>query len=170
MAKQSPSDFDAEYSQRLGDFIQQFSQLELALFYLLCKVAHVDEKIGQALFSGARADALISLIRRCHEAREIEIPPDTERALQQIAVLNGARNDTVHLIRDWQAPRGKRTFTNKMRYPPRTAKTVTISASDLEAMDSDTLAIEGFLLNDCEYLLPATWRYRPPTQASKGRK
>jgi hypothetical protein len=176
MAKRSPSEIDAEYSKRLGDFIQTFGQLEVALFYLLCDVAEINEEVGRALFSGTRADGLIANIRRCFEARNIDIPEDTERALQQSAILNGARNDTVHLIRDWEArKKGKTTFTNRMRYLPRTARTVTITAGDLEAMDFDAFAIEAFLLNtkysdESRYTLPRAWRYKPPSQASKGRK
>ena len=86
------------YYVELGYFINAFSFMETGLFLVLCKVARIPQPIGLALFSGTRADAFLSLIRRAHEARNIEIKPWLERALQQAAIINGVRNDLVHLI------------------------------------------------------------------------
>ena len=62
------------YYNSLGSFIHIFGLAEAVLKRLLAQTVGVDEKTALAIFSGVRADGISSLIRRCYEAREIEIP------------------------------------------------------------------------------------------------
>lgn len=91
-----PEHIMARYRHALGEFIHDFAWLEVCLVHLLCAVAGIDDKLGPALFSGARAETLTGFIRKCYVAQDRQIDPYLDRALAQVTVLNGARNEVVH--------------------------------------------------------------------------
>lgn len=166
------------YYYRLGLFITQFSFFEAALFLALCKVAGIKQGMGQALFSGARADALLTLIRRAHEARGLPIKPWLDRALQQAALINGVRNDLVHLIISKESPGF--TLTSEFRKMSGRAKSVTVTLETIEALCDDLLTIFDAMCLAAKTLNPEgkarwrkllesaqkPWRYKPPEQES----
>lgn len=84
------------YRHALGQFVEDFSWMEVCLFKLLCAAIPVPENVGQALFSGARAEALIGNIRRCYGAHEHTLEPYLDAALGQATSLNSIRNEVVH--------------------------------------------------------------------------
>lgn len=165
------------YHLQVGRFIFNFSRLEVGLFKELCHIAQLETTVGKALLSGHRSETLISLIRRCYEARNMEIPPLLERVLQRASLLNNVRNDLVHLT--VTSSMGEMVASNRARYMPTKAKEVTVSSAMVDAIWRDTFQARRAL----EYLdgerrgspritsshyadIHDPWRYKPPEQAS----
>lgn len=189
MAKEPSEPFEERYWRRLGAFIHQFTIMEVQFFRLLCAVAKIEIGIGRALFNGTRLDGLINNIRRCHEALEMEVSPVLEGALVQAAILNGARNDAIHLLaKEWPEEGDDHTallLTNSHRYMPGKAKTVPLSPRNLEAMwlDAQQINLIAWMMTS-ERLEPgstkefkdewaalyAPWLYKSPEQSSSRRK
>ncbi len=126
------------YQSALGQFIHDFTILELFIFSLLCAAAGVTDEIGRAIFSGTRADQMISLIKRCFEVREREIPEFLNRAFLQAGVLNKARNEVVHFVTMSIEDDDDAVYaTSTMRTIASKAKELTIQPEALEAMAQD---------------------------------
>lgn len=167
------------YRRALGSFIHDFTVLEVSRFRLLCVAAGVTEEVGQALFSGARADGMLQQIRRCYRAREWKIEPHLESALSQVVIINSARNAAVHYL-TLQVEDDERAVlaTNHLRYPRENAKEVRISPESLDEAGSDCRRI-GAVLSVATFEIrepgstgklgqnmksaPPAWRYRPPS-------
>lgn len=144
------------YRLALGTFIHDFAMLEAFLFDLLCAAAGVSSEIGGALFSGARAENLMSLTKRCYEASETEFPPFLQRAFSQITVLNHARNDAVHFVTlGMQDDEEQVLATSALRNMPSRAKEIVTSPAGLEAMSKDARVIPALLM-------VATYEIRDP--------
>lgn len=169
----------SRYRYALGEFIHDFSWLETRLFDLLCTVAGVTEEIGQALFSGTRADQLISFIKRCYVAQELELEPYVARAFAQVSVINAARNKAVHFVTLGLEDSETEVFvTNRFRHLRRDWKDEAHTAEMLRAMAKDTRIISAILtVADSEAKEPGStgkllsemrgkqrpWRYKPPS-------
>lgn len=182
----SPEHVLERYRHALGEFIHDFTWLEVCLFGLLCAVAGTSTEIGQALFSGARADTLIKLINRCYTAQEREPEPYLVRALEQISLLNSVRNSVVHSTTfAIEQNEDEVLATNLFRYMPKDVKELTFSPETLYAMAKDARVIPAMLLvAECETRKPGStgglsaemagarppWHYKSPPQASAGRK
>jgi len=89
-------DLERLYYRSLGLYIHLFGLTEAMLRRVLTETVGVDEPTALAIFSGVRADGISSLIRRCYEARNVELPAELSALLQQFAVLNNLRNDLIH--------------------------------------------------------------------------
>src|SRR5262245_38145535 len=85
-----------EYWVALGRFIHKFSQTENMVVVLLAVVAGLDVADQRALFSGTRVTDACNFVRRLFEAKGRELPKDLQRAFEQLAAINGTRNDIVY--------------------------------------------------------------------------
>jgi len=90
---------DPAYFRALGLFVDQFAQVEGALFRFLSVFAGVDHEIARAILSGARVDAACSFLRRIPDVkgraknpRNVNLP----RVLEQLLIINNVRNDILH--------------------------------------------------------------------------
>jgi hypothetical protein len=181
-----PDDVVTRYRYALGTFINEFTWMEMFLFHLLCAAANVTEGVGQALFSGARADEMTKLVRRCYEASDKQLEPWLERALSQITVLNGVRNQVVHYTTAGIEDNFDEVWaSNRYRYPSKTAKDLRFKPEDLMAMANDSRIIIAYLTTGTEEnkkpgSMPTivegmqgkqpAWHYKSPQPASPGHK
>jgi hypothetical protein len=127
------------YLKALGDFIDTFSHLEGAVFFLLVNHAGVTMSVGRAIFSGTRIDAAISFIRRIHAANTgIEKMPDEEEdLLMRLQTLNTARNELVHFGGTLNEA-NERVVSNWIKaHIDKALKEQPISAEMVEAMTHD---------------------------------
>ncbi|MEA3033982.1 MAG: hypothetical protein QOH86_1998 [Sphingomonadales bacterium] len=136
----------ARYRHALGEFIHDFAWLEVCLVHVLCAVAGIKDEIGPVLFSGTRANDLISFIRKCYIAQEREIEIYLDRALTQVSLLNSARNEVVHFttfgIEDSE---DAVLATNQFRLMPGNVKNRLLTPEVLLAMSKDARVISGML-------------------------
>lgn len=174
------------YTRSLGGFIHDFTLLEISLFRLLCEAAELTEEIGYALFSGARADAMIQQIRRCYRARGWEALPFLESALSQITAINSLRNIAVHFVTlEVEDDDREVLATSQLRYLPENARDMRISPETLDDASKDCRVIGAVLMVASEEIrqpgstgqlgvetaaTPLSWRYKPPSQDNPRRK
>lgn len=176
----------ARYRHALGEFIHDFVWIEVCIFNLLCATARMSRPIGQALFSGARAEQLIGHIRRCYDARNKVIEPYLDRALAQSIVLNKARNQVVHFFTIGIEDSETEVFaTNQFRYLTQNATDIRVSPETLNDMAQDARIISAILMTtEAEMRHPGRmptimadmrnehlqWCYKPSQPAQKVRK
>lgn len=161
----------------LGQFINLFSIVENAARKLMSTMAGADEATALALFSGVRTDQAIANIRRMYLARKEPIPPALDAALQQLAVINGFRNDILHHRVDFE------------QTPPVTtnrAAVLTDSAVRETVIEASTLLNAGFDLgrillilagftypenpraqDDIDFAIREPWHHKPASQPRK---
>lgn len=173
-------EFGEEFYPPLGRFIRNFTFLEYWLYRELLYVADITPGIGKALFSGTRADTLTTLIRRCYEAKGLQLEPLIERILQHTSLLNAARNDAVHSR--YVFGLDEVTMDNKHRTLAGRAKESKLSIELLDDMSADAWQGGSALMARARererpgLTKPETlasfdepWRYKPPSPASPRR-
>jgi hypothetical protein len=92
---QSEKAFDAE----LGHFMDTFSLVEGLLLFLVISYAKLPTAVGKALLSPLRVDSGVTVLKRVIEARRLKTKRAKEivAVLDQLVVINKARNDIFHL-------------------------------------------------------------------------
>lgn len=177
-----------KYYLALGRFVDAFSDIEDHVFMTLGTEAGMVPPFAQALFSGTRVDAAISLIRRLYESKERVIPERLSDVLSQLAAINTVRNNILHF--------GVRQFNHQLQvsnsvraHSERSHKVFTVSAEMLDDMraDLDTMgyslalhiaqtnmpeAFTGSGNTRRDQLLAAAqapWRYKPAAQGKSDR-
>jgi hypothetical protein len=129
------------YWLSLGRFIHRFALLEQQIHYLLRIASKISRQADQALLSGTRADAAISLLRRSYEVHGETEDPVLTRAIAQFGIINSARNDVVHMgaIQDGDAflvTNQNRTIASKARTNRFTAEILDQMTADLETISA----------------------------------
>jgi adenylosuccinate lyase len=87
-----------EYYEALGRFTDMFSQVETAIALTLWYYAKLTKDIAIIIFAGARIEVSSSYIKQLAKVTgaKAELQHDLEYILQQLGIINGARNDIVH--------------------------------------------------------------------------
>jgi hypothetical protein len=97
-----------KYYRAVGHIIDLFASTEDMLVTELARLCGVSDPVAQAIFSGTRVDAAMSLIKRVLDAKgaTAEEREPYEIAFEQLRLLNSARNEIVHhgahLTLDWE--------------------------------------------------------------------
>lgn len=167
-----------KYYLMLGRFIQRFSSIEAAMQKLLSHYTDVSPTVARSIFSGVRMDQASSFIRRIHKARSIEMHPILGGALDQIGVINTARNYIIHYGAEFDA--GEPLYVSNQRVVNRPEETqrFPISISILDALTADIAHIQlrfGLIRNQSEMkparfqktaqnFLKRAWRYKHAPQ------
>jgi hypothetical protein len=120
-----------QYYMLLGRFVTNFSFVEQHVQSLLWRLAKLESPISQAILSGVRTEAAISLIYRIADAERWskEKKEAYKDALDQLQVINKLRNDLLHRGSRLQ-PNGTWLITNEhfVHIPERTINvTLTVS-------------------------------------------
>lgn len=164
---------DTKYRLALGTFIEMFSNAEIGLFFLLQHFAKVTPEIGNAVFSGARSEQIISFIRRIWQVNapgEIE-RKELEEAFFHMKLINDIRNDLVHLGTDVYEGEG-RIVSNWVRALTQDhINERRVSPEMLHDMSEDSLKIGAIFSkyaipesdNSMSSYLTAAWKYIPPS-------
>jgi hypothetical protein len=84
------------YHLALGRFVDAFATAEHNLKFAFAETAKIPRDVAQAIFSGTRVDAAISLIRRLYEAKGINPEPEVEIALSHMNTILTVRNEIMH--------------------------------------------------------------------------
>lgn len=89
-----------KFKLAVGDLILAFADLEVNLFGLLRFYGNISEPVGHAIFSGARASAMIGYIRAI--AHNTKLDPvraaDLDEVFSQIQAINTMRDMIVHHV------------------------------------------------------------------------
>lgn len=160
------------YFQRLGEFIEQFAQLEVLLFYFHTKVCGIPITAARVAHAGTRVENMIEHLRQL-------LPPSDlaymGRVLEQIKVINTTRNIIVHYA-SHPVSEGSRVTSDSHRIPDlRRPRAYEVSATTLEDMTADCRSIMLELLLGLSYgdvitrtraeqdfpALGGAWRYTP---------
>jgi hypothetical protein len=171
----------------LGEFVLSFAFCEGDILRVLQTLSKVSPKVGQAVFSGVRAEGAVQSINRILEVSP-KIADATKKrysdAFKQFKHINDARNLILHhgLKRE-----GKETVATNRRtaLTESRVRTVPISANVLDAMSEDLLSIQLLLAVNDIALNPdggeekaeklygdsfeKSWRYTPPPQSPRGK-
>ena len=162
------------YYYELGLFVQHFSKIETLLQYALWFYSDTSEQTARAVFSGVRVEQAVSFIKRLHRSKDIEMHPLLSASLDQIGVINAARNLIVHygarfeddLPKYVTNARSVLKVTEALKYP--------ISSHILSGLTRDLVHIQfsiGLVLGHAagpiddfedraERLLRYAWRYK----------
>lgn len=175
-------DIDAIFtSAAFGNFLNLWARVEQFVFELLQREAGLKRPIFNAIFPDLRTHAAISVLDRVLDAKSKKLNPMTRAALNQLAVLNTARNALVH----WgiSSEDGKLFATNTARQYGTKRKPLAYPYNMLaiQAMLDDTAIISKILLieiwpvrwrksaenyskvkAECIEALRSPWRYIPP--------
>lgn len=97
----APNEASEEGQKRLaalGRFILRFANTESLLFTTLCVVAQVNPKVGQAIFSGSKADGAVQFIKRMFQVMNVPVAlkASYEDLFEHFAQINSARNLILH--------------------------------------------------------------------------
>ncbi len=125
------------YYLALGMFIQRYAGIEARLQALLWRYAEVPPEVARSIFSGVRVDQAVSFIKRLHKSRGIEMHPMMIDTLDQIGVINAARNLTIHYGAEFD--KGEPQFVTDQRISnrPEDARWFPISVKALDALTAD---------------------------------
>jgi hypothetical protein len=84
------------YYLELGRFIQRFAGIEAKLQDVLWHFSGVSPEVARSIFSGVRPDQAVSFIKRLNRSRGTELHPMLAETLDQVSVINAARNMIIH--------------------------------------------------------------------------
>jgi hypothetical protein len=88
-----------EFNMRLGTFIELFANVETELLLVVKHYAKIDADIARAILSPLRVEAAINHLHRIIEVRRLRSLKvvELEEILTQLAHINKARNDVLHM-------------------------------------------------------------------------
>jgi hypothetical protein len=88
----------AEYYEALGRFVDVFSRVEAAVTLTLWHYAKAPPEIAKVVFSGTKVDVGSQYIKQIASATNVpqELREDLEDVLQQLGIINRARNYIMH--------------------------------------------------------------------------
>ena len=126
-----------KYYLALGRFIQRFAGIEASLQSLLWRYAEVSPEIARSIFSGVRVDQAMSFIKRLHKSREIEMHPMMLNTLDQIGVINTARNLIIHYGAKFDKGEPQFVTNQRLAIRPEDAQWLPISVQAFDALTAD---------------------------------
>jgi len=166
----------------LGRFAAQFATTEVAIFGLMVSLSGIDPKLGPAVFGSMKVDGCIATIRRLSEARDEPLNPAIEKSLVHLKQISEVRNAILHYGTAHDIDSPAPSPTARSGHSDR-AKIFDVSVSAIDALTRDVTDIGVlFLLYPARHVQPdifrdhsrtiseGSWLYRPPPQASKGRR
>lgn len=167
------------YYLALGLFVQRYAGIEARLQTLLWRYAEVPPEVARSIFSGVRVDQAMSFVKRLHKSREIEMHPMMIDTLDQIGVINTARNLIIHYGAKFD--KGEPQFVSNRRIAnrPEDAQWFPISVQTLDALTADIshihLRINLLVQHDrmkqerfekgVERMMQRAWRYKHVPEA-----
>lgn len=190
-AKYAPDEASEEGQKRLaalGRFILRFANTESILFTTLCVVCHVHPKIGQAIFSGTRADAAIQYIKRVFQVVNMpgNLKASYEDLFEHFTQINSARNLILHygissVGDEFVATDKLKALTeDRVRSMPVSAEILDQMSADLEKINatlmlnllaSDADKQEASAKSNVGPVSQQSWLYTPqPAQTKKSEK
>lgn len=167
------------YYEALGRFIDMFSRVETAMTLTLWHYAKTPPEVAKVVLAGTKIEIGVSHIKKL--AADTDTSPekqaDLNYVLQQVGIINGARNDIVHFgaksIAEGQAivSNALKARGDERRFP--------ISPTSLDQMTTDLRKIAAHLnynhlgrprphgalgIETLERVLRAPWLYKHPVQ------
>ena len=87
-----------EYYGALGRFVDMFSRAEAAVALTLWHYAKTSPEIAKVVFAGTKTDVASTYLKQLAKATGAskELRDDLEDVLQQLGIINGARNAILH--------------------------------------------------------------------------
>jgi hypothetical protein len=169
-----------EYYEALGRFTDIFSQVETAIATTLWFYANTTKDIAKIIFAGARIEVSSSYIKQLAKVTgtKTELQHYLEYILQQLGIINGARNDIVNFgATSIVEGRGIVSNALKTKEEPRVFQ---ISTTLLDKMTADLRKVIFHLRyrhydasldhGEADEILQTPWRYKhplPPKSRSK---
>jgi hypothetical protein len=169
----------ASYYAALGEFVWEFSIAERHVHLLLWHYAGLSERTSKALFSGFKIDGLIGLINRLTEEHDGAEREELRDILDQMSVINNARNLILHHPVEVRLAEDKYVATNAgLALTPSRLREEDVSPEILRNMIADlrkiVAHIYGLICNHLPLLKlsranhpNASWLYKPQQQAKK---
>jgi hypothetical protein len=165
------------YWVALGRFVAMFSKVETAITLTLWHYAKTPQNIARVVFPGVRIDQGSTLIKALAKATDAEEAAQTELeyVLQQLGIINGVRNDTLH-YGAMSVAEGRALVTNALKAKTPDAITAfPISPESLADMTADLRKVIVHLHAHhmgrphprgaaAFAILQAPWRYKHPVQ------
>jgi hypothetical protein len=170
-----------EYLQALGTFIQGFADTELALQEALWRLARLKPPIAQAVLSGVRTEAAISLINRIADAKSWSNKRKAQfkHVFDQLQAINRLRNDILHHGSHLQKDGTWLSTNQKFVHVLAKTRRVTVTKTGLEQATGDLFEIRCrlvLLLHPSKKarevfskVLTPAWRYKSAPQGRKAR-
>lgn len=167
----------------IGRFVLQFAGVEHLLFHSLIMLSGVENRMGQALFSGVRADGAIKQINRILEVRTVsKIKRDRYTAsFEHLQWINHTRNLILHYGLEFHYT--ELVATDRIR-ALREVNKVPVSTEILDQMTADLQKIAVLLainlvdneneiqgdIAGVESTLQRAWLYIPPSRQQNHQK
>ena len=87
-----------DYEEALGRFVHVFAKVEIAMALTLWHYAKTQYHIARVLFPRVRVHEAMTLIKQLADATNApsEDCAELENVFQQLGIINGVRNDTLH--------------------------------------------------------------------------
>jgi len=123
------------YWLALGQFIDSFVAVEIGMQEILAIEAGVSATTAKAVFQGLQIDRVHETLKRIWASNNHEPPEFLTRALAQLILINGARNDILHRGAKFDGKHwlvATKSNVNVVRV---------VTAETLDAMTTDTLTI-----------------------------
>jgi hypothetical protein len=175
----SPRIFSDRYYRALGKFIAEFAEIEGLMLSALWHLTKVSTPVGQAVFSGVRADDACNKVKRIGDA---ENWPQSKKAewktiLDHLKILGALRNDLVHYGVYWSSIDTWYSTNKRIAHTPEKVTTRQISPIILRNATNDlrklSVLVFVFLYGDqmavsarkkLRPVLKRAWLYIPPPQ------
>jgi hypothetical protein len=179
-----PTENMRAYWEALGHFVHEFAHVEKMLFSILQRTAQVSMPVARAIFHGARSDGARQFINRMLEVTEPNpaIAEDFKFIFAQLAHITDARNSLLHYGTEFNEGTDFLSTNRFIALTKERVKNIPMSVEILNQMTADLDKISAHLLVHLvrgwadEVIvmvgdkLQASWRYTPPSQASRGGK
>ena len=172
-----------EYWLSLGRFIHHFAQMEQQVAFLLKLATGADDAVSKSVYSGIRLKMALDCVNRLREMRHQPESPYLKRAVEQLGVINAARDMVVHhgatVMNDLFLVSTERRMVPKKAareaFPPETLDAMT---ADLRIINKLIFVVQSEYANqdlwdpDGEYAkaLVEPWQYKSRKLAVHQRK
>lgn len=176
---------DAYYTA-LGNFVNNFSQVETTLQHTLWMVSGVKADVAPAIFSGLRVEGCLQFLRRIADAKKWNSPKKQalEEIIARLGPINKLRNDILHYgaTMDLSAEHSWLISNRGFAHTPQKIREFLITPSLLDNVSSDLRKLFYLIIvlglrelfgpkggawvkrRFAPFLKPA-WLYKPPPQA-----
>jgi hypothetical protein len=174
-----------EYWASLGEFVSNFSIVEVNMQQALWEFAGLSRPLALALLAGStRIDSAMTLMNKISIAKKWKSP--RKRELQaictQLGIINKVRNDILHYGADFR--KGEWVVSNRsMVATQKRARITKFTVRALKDMTKDLMAINSRLVylawgpfmnararRSFTHVRIAPWRYKPLSKPVRGRK
>ena len=137
----------SEYYEALGRFVDMFARAEAAVTLTLWHYAKTSPEVAKIIFAGTKTDQGSTYIKQIAAVTGVseELRGDLEDVLQQLGIINGARNAILHYGTEPESvAQGKAMVSDALRAKGEPT-TFPISPTLLGEMISDLQKIIGHL-------------------------